>query len=150
MTMTREAEAKLPSDYRFELTGMDCAACGAKIEIAVSRISGASKVAVGMQTESLTVNLDTPEKVVDVAETVQKLGYGIKQKVARPLAGKEIGHSDDVGHGHPEHGEPIDGPWWKSQRGLFVILTGLMIGLARSATALTTPQHLRRQLWASQ
>jgi Cd2+/Zn2+-exporting ATPase len=128
--MTREAEAKLPSDYRFELTGMDCAACGAKIEKAVSRISGASKVAVGMQTESLTVNLKTPDKVVEVAEAVQKLGYGIRQKGSEPLADKEVGHSDDDGRDHSDHGKPIEGSWWKSQRGLFVILSGLIIGLA--------------------
>ena len=116
--------------YRFNLTGMDCAGCATKIEKAVNRISGASKVAVGMQTESLTVNLETPEKVVEVAEAVQKLGYGIRQSVSEPLADKEVDHSDNDGHEHSDHGEPIDGPWWKSQRGLFVLLTGFMIGLA--------------------
>ena len=98
---------KFPSlPYRFDLTGMDCAACGTKIEKAVNRISGASKGTVGLQTESLTVHLETPEKVVEVAEVVQKLGYGIKQKVSKPHADKEIGHSDDDGRDHSDHGKP--------------------------------------------
>ncbi len=118
---------------RFDLTGMDCAACGAKIEKAVSRISGASKVTVGMQTESLTVNLETPEKAVEVTEAVKKLGYGIRQKVSKPLSAEAVGHTSDDGQDHSGHGEPIDGPWWKSQRGLFVLLTGFMIGLAYAA-----------------
>lgn len=131
--MEKELNTISSLPYRFDLTGMDCAACGTKIEKAVSRISGTSKVTVGMQTESLTVNLETPDKVVEVAEAVQKLGYGIKQKVSKPLADKEVSHSDDDGHDHSDHGEPIDGSWWKSQRGLFVLLTGFMIGLAYAA-----------------
>jgi len=131
--MEKELNATSSLPYRFDLAGMDCAACGAKIEKAVGRISGASKVAVGMQTESLAVHLDTPEKVVDVTEAVRKLGYGIKQKTSKPPAQAQAGHDDDDGHDHSGHGEPIDGPWWKSPRGLFVLLTGVMIGLAYAA-----------------
>ena len=78
--MTKEADAKLPSGYRFDVTGMDCASCAGKIETAVARIAGASQVKVGLQSQTLSVNLDAPEKVNDVASAVKKLGYGITQQ----------------------------------------------------------------------
>jgi Cd2+/Zn2+-exporting ATPase len=116
--------------YRFKVSGMDCAACVTKIEKAVGRISGASDVKVGMQTQTLTVNLENSESVLDVAAAVKTLGYGITQDVPKTSADKQSDYSDDDGHDHSDHGEPIDGPWWKSQRGFFVVLTGFMIGLA--------------------
>lgn len=116
--------------YRFKVSGMDCAACVTKIEKAVGRISGASDVKVGMQTQTLTVSLENSERITDVADAVKKLGYGITQDVPKASADKQSDHSDVDGHDHSDHGEPIEGPWWKSQRGFFVVLTGLMIGLA--------------------
>ena len=116
--------------YRFRVSGMDCAACVTKIEKAVRRISGVSDVKVGMQSQTLTVNLDDSERVGDVADAVKKLGYGITQDVPKTTSEKHERHGDDDGHDHSDHGEPIEGSWWRSQRGLFVILTGFMIGLA--------------------
>jgi copper chaperone CopZ len=53
--------------HRFKVSGMDCAACVTKIEKAVGRISGVSEVKVGMQSQTLSMNLETPEKASDVS-----------------------------------------------------------------------------------
>lgn len=128
--MAKDMTRNLTLAYRFNVSGMDCAACVAKIEKAVGRISGASQVKVGIQSQTLTVNLETPERTVDVTAAVKKLGYGITQEVSKTSSDKQVSHSDDDGQDHSDHGVPIEGHWWKSQRGVFVVFTGFMIGLA--------------------
>jgi Cd2+/Zn2+-exporting ATPase len=130
MEMAKKMNETPSLAYRFNVSGMDCAACVAKIEKAVGRISGASEVKVGMQSQTLTVYLEKPEGAIEVATAVKKLGYGITQEALKTSADRKVTHNDDDGHDHSDHGQPIDGPWWKSRRGLFVLLTGFMIGLA--------------------
>lgn len=125
--MTKELTGKLSLAYRFDVTGMDCAACAGKIEKAVGRISGASLVNVGMQSQTLSVTLDSPEKTGDVTAAVKKLGYGISQKAAKTSAGKQAKHNDADGHDHSVHGQPIEGAWWSSPKGKLVLVTGAMI-----------------------
>ena len=72
--MVKRMNENLSLTYRFKVSGMDCAACVTKIEKAVGRISGASDVNVGMQSQTLTVNLKDSERVGDVAEAVKKAG----------------------------------------------------------------------------
>ena len=43
--------------HLWTVTGMDCAACVAKIEKAVGRISGATGVKVGMQSQNLSMKI---------------------------------------------------------------------------------------------
>ena len=47
---------------RFSVQGMDCAACVSKIETAVSRLDGVSNVKVGLQSETLSASLSSPER----------------------------------------------------------------------------------------
>jgi Cd2+/Zn2+-exporting ATPase len=47
---------------KFLIQGMDCASCVSKIEKAVTRLDGVSEVKVGLQSETLTVSLSTPER----------------------------------------------------------------------------------------
>ena len=65
---------------KFKVQGMDCAACVSKIEKAVSRLDGVTEVKVGLQTETLTASLSSPEKQAAVEEAVRKLGYSISRK----------------------------------------------------------------------
>ena len=118
---------KVSETYRFDVTGMDCAACAGKIEKAVGRISGASLVNVGMQSQTLSVTLDSPEKTGDVTAAVKKLGYGILPKAAKTSTGQQPKHNDGDGHDHSNHGQPIEGAWWTSPKGKLVLVTGAMI-----------------------
>lgn len=128
---------------RFSVQGMDCAGCVAKIERAVSRLDGVTDVKVGLQTETLTVTLKSSEQAQAVEEAVRKLGYAIARKETseRPLTqndeasdGDHAGHDHNAGkggdHNHSDHGQPIEGAWWESSRGILVIITGLLIAFA--------------------
>lgn len=117
------------ASMKFHVKGMDCGSCAAKIETAVARLEGVSDVKVGLQTETLTVAMTSPEKSAAVEDAVRKLGYTIEpqDKKKQPSSG---GHGDEVGHDHSDHGEPIEGAWWESSKGLLVIVTGIMIGFA--------------------
>lgn len=59
---------------RFKVTGMNCAACSARVEKAVSSIPGISSCAVNLLTGDLSVSGDVPSGVVIAAVT--EAGYG--------------------------------------------------------------------------
>lgn len=65
------------STLKYKVSGMDCAACVAKIETAVKRIDGVSAVKVGLQSETLTVGLVTPATSADVEKAVRGFGYDL-------------------------------------------------------------------------
>jgi len=129
------SDSSQKSPTKFHVQGMDCAACVSKIETAVARLEGVSGVKVGLQTETLTATLASPDKGASVEEAVRKLGYAISRKdkaeSSRPATGETHGDGDGHDHGdHDDHGEPIEGAWWQSSKGRLVIATGLLIGLA--------------------
>ena len=104
----------------WNVSGMDCASCVAKVTRAVERMPGVSDVSVALMAEKLSLNLvpDTtaPEKI---EAAVKSLGYGIAPRGTAPqkkgfvlpgaTAPKEDdhdhgpGHSHDDGHDH-DHG----------------------------------------------
>jgi Cd2+/Zn2+-exporting ATPase len=143
---------------RYRVQGMDCASCAGKIEAAVKRIEGVESVKVGLQSESLTVEMTDPGKGEAVEKAVTSLGYKIARQIVRPVTVK-VGderkdthketHKDHSGHdrsdhdsseksggdltpdaGHSDHGEAIDGPWWRSSKGVLVIATGVLTIMA--------------------
>ena len=61
---------------QFSVTGMTCAACSARVEKAVSAVSGVSSCAVNLLTNSMTVEGTATDKEIETAVT--KAGYGIK------------------------------------------------------------------------
>ncbi len=112
------AEAKR---LEWNVSGMDCASCVAKVTRAVERMPGVSDVSVALMAEKLSLNLapdTTPTEKIEAA--VKSLGYGIAPRVAAApkKAGFKMpdavakaphdhgpGHSDDDGHGHDhDHG----------------------------------------------
>jgi Zn2+/Cd2+-exporting ATPase len=124
---------------RFDIKGMDCAACTTKIETAVKRIAGTSDVRVGLQSQSLTVALSSPDDARLVIETVHALGYEISPRRGKddvaPQPDAHAANHDTDGHdhdhsSHDDHGAPIDGAWWTSPKGLLVLVTVALIGLA--------------------
>jgi Cu2+-exporting ATPase len=65
---------------KFNVTGMSCAACSARVEKAVSKVDGVTSCSVNLLTNSMNVEGDaTSEKII---EAVEKAGYGAS------LAGK--------------------------------------------------------------
>jgi Zn2+/Cd2+-exporting ATPase len=117
---------------KFQVKGMDCAACVSKIETAVARLDGVTDVKVGLQSETLSVSLSSPASSAAVEGAVRRLGYTISRKNKAPETAStgKAAHSDDDGHNHSDHGEPIEGAWWESSKGLLVIVTGIMIAFA--------------------
>lgn len=59
---------------RYNVTGMTCAACSARVEKAVSGVEGVKTCSVSLLTNSMTVDGGNEK---DIIEAVQKAGYGI-------------------------------------------------------------------------
>lgn len=71
---------------QFDVTGMSCAACSARVEKAVKAVAGVDACAVSLLTNSMSVEGDAaPEAVV---EAVRAAGYGASRKgaAAKPSA----------------------------------------------------------------
>ena len=66
----------------FDITGMSCAACSARVEGAVSRLSGVSSCSVNLLTNSMTVEGDAPDS--EIINAVSKAGYGASLKGENP------------------------------------------------------------------
>ncbi len=63
---------------QYEVTGMSCAACSARVEKTVSAIDGVKSCSVSLLTNSMTVEGEASDDVIRAA--VEGLGYGIKTK----------------------------------------------------------------------
>ena len=78
----------------FDITGMTCAACSARVEKSVSETAGVDKAAVNLLTNSMEVVYDessiTPEEIISA---VEKAGYGasIKESKNKSAAKEESG-----------------------------------------------------------
>lgn len=61
---------------QFNVTGMSCAACSARVEKAVNAVHGVDKCSVNLLTNTLTVEGSATDK--EIMNAVKKAGYGIK------------------------------------------------------------------------
>lgn len=85
------------------VSGMDCAACAAKIRTAVERLPGVSDVSVTVMSERLKATLEGTGRA-EVEAVVTRLGYGLNAR-AKPgfvMPGAEA-PACDCGHDHGEH-----------------------------------------------
>ncbi|HEY0213303.1 MAG TPA: heavy metal translocating P-type ATPase [Paenirhodobacter sp.] len=130
-----------PQNHEWTVTGMDCAACAAKIKTAVGRLPGVTQVELGVMSERLRLTLApdaTPPETVEA--TVRTLGYGISSKGTAPNGGATAtpAHHDPDHHNHDHpagthsHDDPAarDLPWYRTGKGRLVILTGTVLVLA--------------------
>lgn len=65
------------SEKKFDITGMTCSACSARVEKTVSKLEGVDSVTVNLLTNSMKVQFD--EKKIsrtDIVKAVEKAGYG--------------------------------------------------------------------------
>ena len=72
----------------YNVTGMSCAACSARVERVVKRIPGVTSCAVSLLTNSMSV--EGSAKVSDIISAVEKAGYGASLK-----AEKKVTHSQE-------------------------------------------------------
>ena len=65
---------------QFDVTGMSCAACSARVEKAVKAVAGVERCAVSLLTNSMAVEGDAPAEAI--VEAVTAAGYGASPKGA--------------------------------------------------------------------
>lgn len=68
------------TENKFNVTGMTCSACSARVEKAVSKLDGVSSVSVNLLTGSMKAEFDEKElSAGDIIKAVEKAGYGASQ-----------------------------------------------------------------------
>ena len=118
---------------RFNVNGMDCAACAAKIDAALRRLPGVDDVSVSVAAGTMKVShAGDPALVMTVMENVARLGY--TAAVVRPegdsAAAANVSLSADA-HEMPAHNhEAGDLPSWRTPRALLTIGCGAALMLA--------------------
>ena len=80
---------------QYQVTGMSCAACSARVEKAVSKVPGVTACSVSLLTNSMGVEGTAGEQAVIAA--VEAAGYGASVKgapaAAAPCGGRPAGRS---------------------------------------------------------
>jgi len=99
---------------QYNVIGMSCAACSARVEKAVSGVSGVTSVSVNLLTNSMGV--EGTASAQDIIQAVEKAGYGASPK------GKGRGGSADSRTGTPESDSLRDTETPKLKKRLFVSL----------------------------
>ncbi|WP_156962538.1 heavy metal translocating P-type ATPase [Salinisphaera hydrothermalis] len=88
---------------RFQIEGMDCAGCAAKIEGAARRVPGIEQVSVSVTTRSLTVEHAADARLDKLEKRIRALGYGASRVAANetlPDAEPPCCAHDDHDHDH--------------------------------------------------
>ena len=86
----------------FDVTGMTCSACSARVEKAVGKLDGVEELSVNLLTNSMQVKYD--EKCLsssDIIAAVEKAGYGAAVKADRKPGQKQI-TKETAGNGQTE------------------------------------------------
>lgn len=76
----------------YEVTGMSCAACVARVEKAVSKVPGVTSCSVNLLTNSMV--LDGTASESEIISAVEKAGYGVKNKNAVKSSEKKSDKDD--------------------------------------------------------
>ena len=67
----------------FDITGMTCSACSARIEKGLSKLDGIKEVSVNLLTNSMAVNFDAGQiNTNQIVKKVEDIGYGASNKPA--------------------------------------------------------------------
>ena len=83
---------------QFEISGMSCAACSARVERAVSSVEGVKACSVNLLTNSMTVEGEVSDQ--SIISAVEHAGYGASLKGAKK--------SENVNNTRQNSGEKID------------------------------------------
>ena len=111
------------AETRYNITGMDCAACAAKITNAAHRFSGVDDVAVSVMGGSMTLRHRRGLDLAPLEQQISKLGYAVSP-ASRDAKSAENAHDEHVG-AHHTHSHERPGPvWWRTSKGLLTIASG--------------------------
>jgi len=67
----------------FDITGMTCSACSARIEKGIAKLEGIAEVSVNLLTNSMAVTFDAKQTSTNqIAKGVEDIGYGAVVKTA--------------------------------------------------------------------
>lgn len=78
---------------QFNITGMSCAACSARVEKAVSKVNGVTSCSVSLLTNSMGVEGNAEDS--EIISAVEKAGYGASRKGAPQTGSASAAPSDD-------------------------------------------------------
>ena len=80
---------------QYDVTGMSCAACSARVEKAVSQVPGVTSCSVSLLTNSMGVEgTASPEAIV---KAVEEAGYGAAEKGAAKPPSRTMRHQPSSG-----------------------------------------------------
>src|SRR5690625_2388924 len=117
----------------FQVEGMDCASCVAKIETALARMPGVSDIRLNFATERLELALSpsSTTQVGDIEKAIQSLGFGVSGDT-----------SSNTTSGSHDYDEPVvpQKRWWQTKKGKQVVGLGVLMGAAY-VLALLVPQY---------
>lgn len=143
MSTTRPAAPPDPAEagagrlVRLRVQGMDCGACVAKVEAAVSRLPGVRNAAANLMAETLTVRLlPGGADVAALGGAVEALGYK-----ACPLPGGSPSGDGNAARGQDHAGqeqargaaaagERAGAPWWRTGKAGLTALLALLLAVA--------------------
>lgn len=132
-SVTPAPAQEMPPGISWQVEGMDCASCVAKIETALARMPGVSDIRLNFATEKLELTLapDSVTQVGDIEKTIKSLGFGVSAGASQKTAlGVDADHQ--AAARHPR--------WWQTKKGKQVVGLGILMGAAY-AMALLFPDY---------
>ena len=81
----------MTENEKYQITGMSCAACSARVDKAIRHLAGVREVSVNLLTNSMLVSYDAPLTSEMICAAVEHAGYG-----ASLAAGKGAGRTKDM------------------------------------------------------
>ncbi len=92
------------SKVQYQIAGMDCPSCAAKIEKAARHVAGVAEAKVSMASQVLSLRVDRPTRLDDVVGAVTALGYRLDRIGAEVQAGRDgDGLQKDLSHVAPAY-----------------------------------------------
>lgn len=86
---------------RYQVTGMDCSSCAAKIEGAARKVDGIQDVKVSIASQIMTLEVDDPGRRLQLLETaVTDLGYQLDRIGGQKGSNSEHDHDEDGDDDH--------------------------------------------------
>lgn len=86
----------MPKEF-FNVTGMTCASCSARVEKTVSKLDGVENVSVNLLTNSMEVNFDENKiNAQNIISAVTNAGYGASIKGKQPVKKESTTADDEV------------------------------------------------------
>ena len=77
---------------KYNVTGMSCAACSARVEKAVGELNGVSSCAVSLLTNSMSVEGNATDD--EIIKAVEKAGYGASTEEAKERSASNSSQED--------------------------------------------------------